>query len=137
MASYVAYRSVVRAKVRGLELREREIGEERRAASLAKSKAHFLLALGELEEPQLRPLLVLIGGLPGTGKSTLARGLAEQQDFCVIRSDVVGKELAGVAPRCPLGRRLARRHLRTRLYARTVMRSACAAPKRFSSKASA
>jgi len=99
---YVAYRSVVRAKVRGLELREREIPEERRATSLAKSKAHFLLALGALEEPELRPLLVLIGGLPGTGKSTLARGLAEQQDFCVIRSDVVRKELAGVAPDVPL-----------------------------------
>jgi uncharacterized protein len=92
---YVAYRSVVRAKVRGLELREPEIPEARRARSLAKARAHALLALGELEAPNARPLLVLVGGLPGTGKSTLARGLAERALCEVIRSDVVRKELTG------------------------------------------
>jgi predicted kinase len=44
---------------------------------------------------------VLIGGLPGTGKSTLARGLAERADFTVIRTDRVRKELAGLAPDAP------------------------------------
>jgi predicted kinase len=39
---------------------------------------------------------VLIGGLPGTGKSTLARGLAAAANFAVIRSDEVRKELAGI-----------------------------------------
>jgi len=39
----------------------------------------------------------LVGGLPGTGKSTLARGLAEQSSFCLIRSDLVRKELAGLS----------------------------------------
>jgi predicted kinase len=38
---------------------------------------------------------VLVGGLPGTGKSTLARGLAGSAGFTVIRSDLVRKELAG------------------------------------------
>jgi predicted kinase len=37
---------------------------------------------------------VLVGGLPGAGKSTLARGLAEHAGFTVIRSDLVRKELA-------------------------------------------
>jgi predicted kinase len=37
----------------------------------------------------------LVGGLPGTGKSTLARGMAERAGFRAIRSDVVRKELAG------------------------------------------
>jgi predicted kinase len=41
--------------------------------------------------------MVLVGGLPGTGKSTLACALAERAGFCVIRSDAVRKELAGVA----------------------------------------
>jgi len=91
---YVAYRSLVRAKVRGLELREREIQEDRRASSLAKAKAHALLALGELESPGRRPMLVLVGGLPGTGKSTLSRELAAQAGCEVIRSDLVRKELA-------------------------------------------
>jgi predicted kinase len=56
------------------------------------------LALGELEAPDRRPALVLVGGLPGAGKSTLSRGLAARAHFEVIRSDVVRKELAGRAP---------------------------------------
>jgi hypothetical protein len=39
--------------------------------------------------------LVLVGGLPGTGKSTLARGIAEEHGFTVIRSDAVRKEIGG------------------------------------------
>ena len=98
----MAYRSIVRAKVRGLELREHELSEDRRAKSLGKAKAHFLLALGVLEPPATRPTLVLMSGLPGTGKSTLARALAEGSGFEVIRSDVVRKELAGVKPKSRL-----------------------------------
>ena len=40
---------------------------------------------------------MLVGGLPGTGKSTLARDLAERCGFELIRTDVVRKELAGPA----------------------------------------
>jgi aminoglycoside phosphotransferase family enzyme/predicted kinase len=98
LAFYIAYRSVVRAKVRGIELREREISAARRSSSLAKARAHFLLALRVLEAPAHRPALILIGGLPGTGKSTLARDVAERAEFEVIRSDAVRKELAGLAP---------------------------------------
>ena len=39
---------------------------------------------------------MLVGGLPGTGKSTLSRGLGQAANFSVIRSDEVRKELAGV-----------------------------------------
>lgn len=97
LAIYVAYRSVVRAKVRGFEVREHQLNGTRRAESLSKARAHFLLALGVLEPPTLRPVLVLMGGLPGTAKSTVARGLAERAGFEVIRSDVVRKELPGRA----------------------------------------
>lgn len=40
-------------------------------------------------------ILVLVGGLPGTGKSTLAAGLAERHGWAVLRSDQVRKEMAG------------------------------------------
>lgn len=83
---YTAYRSLVRAKVRGFQ------GDEPRASR------HWLFALGELAGPAARPRLVGVGGLPGTGKSTVALGLAAQAGFTVIRSDVVRKELAGLAP---------------------------------------
>ena len=36
-----------------------------------------------------------MGGLPGTGKTTLARALAESAGFTVLRSDAIRKELAG------------------------------------------
>jgi aminoglycoside phosphotransferase family enzyme/predicted kinase len=91
---YKAYRAAVRGKVEGMELAEQEVPGEVRARALAKARAHWLLALGELEEPGRRPCLVLVGGLPGAGKSTLAHGLAERAGFTVIRSDMVRKEIA-------------------------------------------
>jgi aminoglycoside phosphotransferase family enzyme/predicted kinase len=94
---YMAYRAAVRGKVEGFELLEKEIPEAERSAALAKARAHWLLALGEWETLGQRPCLVLVGGLPGTGKSTLAQGLAERADFRVIRSDLVRKELAGLS----------------------------------------
>jgi uncharacterized protein len=54
-----------------------------------------------LEEPGKRPGLVLVGGLPGSGKSTLGRDLAERAGFDVLRSDVIRKELAGLSPTEP------------------------------------
>jgi aminoglycoside phosphotransferase family enzyme/predicted kinase len=95
---YVAYRTVVRAKVGGMKATEKEIPQEERDRAAAKARAHWLLALSALEEPNRKPLLILVAGLPGSGKSTLARSLAERANFTVIRSDVVRKELAGLPP---------------------------------------
>jgi aminoglycoside phosphotransferase family enzyme/predicted kinase len=92
---YTAYRAAVRGTVEGLLLAEREVPEAERAAARARARAHWLLALAELEMPGRRPCLLLVAGLPGTGKSTLARDLATHAGFGVVRSDVVRKELAG------------------------------------------
>lgn len=96
---YTSYRGAVRGKVEGLKLARPEISEADRAVALTKARGSWLLALGELEAPGRKPCLVLVGGLPGTGKSTLARALAERAGFRVIRSDLVRKELAGDAGR--------------------------------------
>jgi len=97
LSFYAAYRAAVRGKVEGFELMEEEVPAEDRESLLGRARAHWLLALGELEPPGRRPCLVLIGGLPGAGKSTLARRLSEQANFTLIRSDLVRKELAGTA----------------------------------------
>jgi aminoglycoside phosphotransferase family enzyme/predicted kinase len=92
---YTAYRAAVRAKVEGMTAAEPEVPRADRDAAQARARALWQLALGELEERSRRPCLVLIGGLPGAGKSTLARDLAARAGFRVARSDVVRKELAG------------------------------------------
>jgi hypothetical protein len=93
---YCSYRAAVRGKVEGLKMSEPEVPESERLESLVRARQYWLLALQELEPPGRRPGLVLIGGLPGTGKSTLAAELAAQAGLSVIRTDVVRKELAGV-----------------------------------------
>jgi len=91
---YTAYRAVIRAKVDGIIASESEVPLEQREATLKRGRARWLLALGQLEPPERRPCLILVGGLPGTGKSTLARDLAEKAQMEVLRSDVIRKELA-------------------------------------------
>ncbi len=94
---YVAYRATVRGKVEALKANEVEVPAPAAAAAITRSQRHLLLALGHLVAPALRPCLVLVAGLPGTGKSTLARGLASE-GMVWVRTDTVRKQLAGLAP---------------------------------------
>ncbi|HEX6419475.1 MAG TPA: AAA family ATPase [Acidimicrobiales bacterium] len=85
---HVAYRAQVRAKVTAIRAAQGH-GE-------AVPEARRLLgtALRHLEAGRVR--LVLVGGLPGTGKSTLARALGDALGATVLRSDEMRKELAGI-----------------------------------------
>jgi uncharacterized protein len=93
---YVAYRAAVRGKVQGIKASAQDVPAEERSEAARTATGHWLLALGALEPPGRRPALVLVGGLPGTGKTTLATALAERAGLTLIRSDVVRKELAGL-----------------------------------------
>ncbi|MDH3735059.1 MAG: AAA family ATPase, partial [Gemmatimonadota bacterium] len=93
---YSAYRAAVRAKVVGMRALEPEVPDASRAEATAEAEAHWLLALELLEPPGRRPCLVLVGGLPGTGKSTLSNALAETGEFRVVASDRIRKSLAGL-----------------------------------------
>jgi uncharacterized protein len=85
---YVAYRAFMRAKVAGLRCGQGDV----RAAGEARTLA--ALALRHLRAGAVT--LVLVGGLPGAGKSTLASRLAARFGWTVLSSDRIRKELAGI-----------------------------------------
>jgi hypothetical protein len=95
---YAAYRAVVRGKVEGLAVGETEVPEKDRQRLLRRARAHFLLALRYLSPPSERPALVLVAGLPGSGKSVLCRNLEASAGMARLDSDRVRKELAGLSP---------------------------------------
>ncbi len=95
---YSAYRAAVRGKVLGMRSLDPEAPDEDRRLSSEEARAHWMLALQLLEPPRRRPCLVLVGGLPGTGKSTLSQLLGESAGLRVISSDRTRKRLAGLAP---------------------------------------
>lgn len=98
---YRSYRAAVRGKVEGILSGEDEVQENQRVRAADRARGHWLLALSELASPRERPALVLVGGLPGTGKSTLANGLASAADLHVVSSDRTRKSLAGLDPEEP------------------------------------
>jgi aminoglycoside phosphotransferase family enzyme/predicted kinase len=89
---HVAYRAQVRAKVSAIRAGQGGGGEASARSLLAMARRH-------LEAGAVR--LALVGGLPGTGKSTLATGLADALGATVLRSDELRKELAGLAATQP------------------------------------
>lgn len=94
---FIAYRAAVRAKVAAIAAGDAAIDPAQRARAAASACRHLALAAAALV-PTARPTLVLVGGIVGTGKSTVAAELADRLDGVVIASDRVRKQLAGVAP---------------------------------------
>lgn len=90
-------RAIVRAKIAALLARDAADTAQRDRLHEARAYLELALACTTL----VPPVLVAVGGLSGTGKSTVARGLApllgRPPGAVVIRSDVVRKQLAGVA----------------------------------------
>jgi len=100
---YVAYRATVRGKVEAFTAAAPEVPAAQRDAARAAAVASFLQAYRTLAPPGERPCLLLTSGLPATGKSTLAQGLARSAGVEWIRADAVRKELAGIDPLTPAG----------------------------------
>lgn len=93
---YAFYSACVRGKVEAFLLDQPEVPAPEKRRARDASCSYFDLACRYAES--LSPaMLVITCGLPATGKSTVARALGES-GFTVLASDVVRKELAGVAP---------------------------------------
>ena len=94
---YACYRAVVREKVESFRLADPGITAARKRAAARRATSYFRLAR-ELARRDARPRLILVGGLPGSGKSTIAAAMAERIGADCVASDVLRKELAGAEP---------------------------------------
>ena len=93
---YKFHRALVRAKVESLTSRDPAVEPKDRAAAAAAAARYVALAL-EFARAS-RPALLVVCGLAGSGKSTVACRLADRLGFDWLRSDEIRKRLAGVAP---------------------------------------
>jgi uncharacterized protein len=99
---YACYRACVRGKVLGFQLEQPEVSLAQRESVRQEATVLFSLASSYASGPT-RPTLLLVGGLMGTGKSTLAGGLSDELGWTLISSDTTRKALAGLdatQPQC-------------------------------------
>ncbi len=90
---YKCYYACTRAKVAGL--RSTEVRGREQDDALQEAEDYFALAFCYAVR-LVRPTVILVCGLMGTGKSTLARNLAPYLGVEVLRSDVLRKELLDI-----------------------------------------
>ncbi|MEM7021523.1 MAG: AAA family ATPase [Pseudomonadota bacterium] len=127
---FLSCRAAIRAKITGFAAGAQTRTEDRDAETSA-ARAYLDLALRLLQPPP--PSLVAVGGLSGTGKSTLAHALAPQLGAApgavVLRTDVIRKAMFGVAATEPLRSEAYHEDISLRVYdimisrARTLIES--------------
>ena len=93
---YECYRAYVRGKVRSFVIDQPGPSAEEKKTATDEARRFFELALSYAAG--LRPRLILVMGLIGSGKTRQADGLASRSGARVLHSDVVRKELAGLNP---------------------------------------
>lgn len=97
LSFYACYRAVVREKVESLRFSDPRVPRRQKAAARRKAARYFHLAR-DLARRDGRPRLFAVGGLPGTGKSTVSLHWARRLGAAYLNSDTVRKELAGQRP---------------------------------------
>ncbi|MSQ41870.1 MAG: hypothetical protein EXR65_02395 [Dehalococcoidia bacterium] len=93
-----ALRAFVRGKVESIGAQAQEVPELQRRALHDSAARYFRLAAAYAQR-RAGPALVLLAGLPASGKSTVAGTLAARAGAAYLSSDAVRKQLAGLDPR--------------------------------------
>jgi uncharacterized protein len=111
---YKCYRAFVRGKVESIQATEKETinrqEHEKQAARYFRLALRYAVADSE-------PLILVVMGRVGTGKSTIAKRLAGELDWPVFSSDEIRKTLAGI----PLAQR-SPPELRNKIYSPQMTR---------------
>jgi aminoglycoside phosphotransferase family enzyme/predicted kinase len=92
---YKSYRACVRAKVAAL--RADQVHGSEQCEFAAEARKH-LAGAERYASHWVRPLVVVVGGIAGTGKTTLARALADAFGAEHLRTDAVRREMFGGKP---------------------------------------
>ena len=92
---YQCHLAYIRGKVESLKSFEPEVQERERRLALESARRHF--DLSNRYSWSYFPMVIAVCGLSGTGKTTLANEVAARTGFAHLSSDVVRKELAGIA----------------------------------------
>ena len=91
---YKCFRAIIRGVVETLRSRQKEIGDAQRESALALARQYFTLAQSYAHDSA--PAIIVVCGLSGTGKSTLARALHHRFGFPIVSSDRTRKKLASI-----------------------------------------
>jgi len=95
---YLSYRAWVRGKVAAFVATDGAIDVALRDRKQAEARRQFALARSFSGVPLDAPFLIAVGGMVGTGKSTLADALGRELAVPVISSDRTRKAMVGLAP---------------------------------------
>jgi hypothetical protein len=91
---YRCYRAYVRAKVQSFQLDEAEFNQAEKAVAARSAGDYFELARRYTARLD-RPTVVVICGLSGTGKTSVARSIAGELGLCVASADDVRESIFG------------------------------------------
>ena len=93
---YRCYRAYVRGKVLSFRLNQPEFSADERQAAAQRAAGYFELARRYSTRLRL-PTVVAVGGLSGTGKTSIARAIAAELGWRVVAADAVRQSLFGSA----------------------------------------
>ena len=100
LPTLTAYRAMVRAKVAAFAAAEPDLSAADRDGARGSARRHLELAAA-LQLEANGPRWLVLCGPPASGKSSLARALHELAGWPHFATDVVRKQLAGLAPHEP------------------------------------
>jgi Uncharacterized protein conserved in bacteria len=97
---YACYRACVRGKVASFLLDDPDISKVQRDQAKQEAIGLFKLAAGYTNRSR-HPLLIMVGGIMGTGKSTIAQKLQRNYLYPLLSTDNIRKQLAHLDPAQP------------------------------------
>ncbi|MDB4998281.1 MAG: hypothetical protein JWM74_5713 [Myxococcaceae bacterium] len=95
---YESYRAFVRGKIAAMRAADESADDVTRHLADVEARRCFLLALASSRRSLLLPVVVAVGGVIASGKSTIAGYIGDAMSAPVIDADRTRKSMLGVAP---------------------------------------